>query len=120
MKFFLSILPLFIISLTTYSQNQSIRTEEYCEVEVERTGSVCHIRLDFGQPPNRGLMNWVDKLRDSVTRRPLEFNSAMDALNYMNGQGWVLVQAYSSDSCNTRYIMRRSLLGETGYEVVPR
>ncbi|MEM9833498.1 MAG: hypothetical protein AAF944_22900 [Bacteroidota bacterium] len=122
MKYFVCTSLLFVISLTASSQDQPLRTEEYCEIEVEWIfGSpLCHIRVDYGQYPHRGLINSVDKLRDSMTRRPLEFNSPVDALNYMNEQGWELVQAYSSDSCDTRYLMRRSLLESAAYETTPR
>ncbi len=79
-----------------------------------------HIRIDFGQPPRRGLVNSVDKLRDEVTQRPIAFNSAIDALNFMNEQGWELVQIYNRDSCDARYVMRRSLAQSAVYETNPR
>ncbi|GEM_PF-860917 len=122
MKYLLPTLLIFALSFTAYSQNQPLRTEEYCEIEVEWVfGSpLCHIRVDYGQLPHRGLINSVDKLRDPVSRRPLEFNSPIDALNYMNDEGWELVQAYSRDSCDTRYVMRRSLIKSAFYEDAPR
>lgn len=118
MKYFLCPLLLFALNPAVYSQSQSLRTEEYCEVDVEPVfGSpFCHIRIDFGQPPRRGLVSSVDKLRDPITQRPIEFNSAMDALNYMNEQGWELVQIYNGDSCDTRYVMRRVIVEATYYE----
>jgi hypothetical protein len=121
MKFFLCFSFLFAYCFIAYSQSQSLRTEEYCEVEVIWVSTArCHVRVDFGQPVGRGLLGLVDKLRDPLTQQPMEFNSPVNALNYMNEQGWELVQAYSSDSCDTRYIMRRLLVSSTSYETVPR
>ena len=122
MKYFFCASLLFITSFVAYSQDQPLRTEEYCEVDVEwNFGSpFCHVRVDFGQPPQRGVLSSVDNLRDPETRRPLEFNSVVDVLNFMNEQGWELVQAYNRDSCDTRYLMRRSLVEASTYEPIPR
>jgi len=85
MKYFFCVSFLFASGFTVYSQTQSLRTEAYCEMEVIWVSTArCHIRIDFGQPVGRGLLGLVDKLRDPQTQQPLEFNSPVNALNYMN------------------------------------
>ncbi len=39
---------------------------------------------------------------------PILFNSAVDALNYLNGYGWTLVEVRSDDS-GSYYLMRRAI-----------
>ena len=88
---------------------ETARTEEYCEFTLDAafgTRGRCAIRLDQGQPPApwpRG----VDRLRDEQGNLIL-FNSAVDALNYLNGYGWRLIDV-RSDSSDTYYLMRRTI-----------
>jgi hypothetical protein len=63
------------------------------------------VEVDFGQALKIGLKN-KDLLRDEEGKT-LSFNSPMDALNYMNSQGWVLVSANSTDNRFTAVIKRK-------------
>ena len=86
------------------------RTEEYCEFTLAgalASGGRCSIRFDDGQTRLRGLRNIPDKLRDEAGNVIL-FNSAMDALNYLNGYGWELFTT-RTDSSDTYYVMRRKI-----------
>ncbi|MBY6195928.1 hypothetical protein [Vibrio hangzhouensis] len=62
------------------------------------------VEVDFGQALEIGIQN-KDLLRDE-NGKTISFNSPMDALNYMNTQGWVLVSATASDTRFTAVIKR--------------
>ncbi|MGR5095641.1 hypothetical protein ACPV5O_03735 [Vibrio maritimus] len=62
------------------------------------------VEVDFGQALKIGLKN-KDLLRDEEGKT-LSFNSPMDALNYMNSQGWILVSANSTENRFTAVIKR--------------
>lgn len=108
MKLLLIIGGLLFGSVSLFAQ-ETIRTEEYCEFTLEASlgsGGRCAIRLDQGQAP----VPWprgVERLRDEQGKVIL-FNSAVDALNYLNGYGWTLVDV-RSDSSDTYYLMRRHI-----------
>lgn len=101
------------------SAQQPTRTEEYCEFTLAGafgyTGK-CSIRLDLGQDRS-GLLALPDKLRDEKGDLIL-FNSAVDALNYLNEYGWELFTVYN-DSSDTHYVMRRKVR-ETSPPASPR
>ncbi|WP_112479151.1 hypothetical protein [Vibrio variabilis] len=69
------------------------------------------VEVDFGQALKIGLKN-KDLLRDEKGKT-LSFNSPMDALNYMNSQGWVLVSANSTDNRFTAVIKRKVIESST-------
>lgn len=69
------------------------------------------VEVDFGQALKIGIKN-KDLLRDEEGKT-LSFNSPMDALNYMNSQGWVLVSANSTDNRFTAVIKRKVIKSDT-------
>lgn len=109
MKQLLIIAGLISGSLSLFAQ-ETPRTEEYCEFTLDAgplgSRGRCVVRLDRGQPP-APWPNGVDRVRDEQGNLIL-FNSAVDALNYMNGYGWKLVDV-RSDSSDTYYLMRRQI-----------
>lgn len=60
--------------------------------------------IDFGQETKALKNNW---LTDTQGRR-INFNSTVEALNFMLRQGWEFVQAYTSgpDNDYTHYLLR--------------
>lgn len=60
--------------------------------------------IDFGQESKVLKNNWIC---DSKGRR-IQFNSTIEALNYMIRQKWEFVQAYTSgpDNDNTHFLLR--------------
>lgn len=112
-KFFLTpILTLFLCSTalaanSTESNPRANQTEQYAMVIA--SGKMLSltqwkVEVDFGQELQIGIRN-KDLLRDDEGK-VIPFNSPMDALNYMNSQGWVLVSANASDSRFTAIIKR--------------
>lgn len=109
MKNLLTLVALLLATSPLWAQTTA-RTEEYCEFTLAGafgSGGRCSIRLDDGQQRLDGLLGIPDKLRDENGNLIL-FNSAMDALNYLNGYGWELFTV-RHDSSDTYYMMRRKL-----------
>ena len=108
----LLLIGVLLYSTATVFAQATERTEEYCEFTLEGTfasGGKCAIRLDYGQE-HTGLLGLAGKLRDE-SGKPVLFNSAVEALNYLNGYGWELVTVHKISS-DTYYVMRRRAEGE--------
>ncbi|WP_210489061.1 hypothetical protein [Rufibacter aurantiacus] len=109
-KLLMPILFALCFTSTSVAQDQPAkRTEEYCDAFMwEKTfGKQFYMSVDFGSAQQkRG-----EKLLDA-SGNPLEFISPIDALNYMNRQGWELVHVYvvREDKTDFRhYVMKRKL-----------
>ncbi|SHK46397.1 hypothetical protein [Hymenobacter psychrotolerans] len=67
-----------------------------------------NISIDYGQQQKFFSRNLF---RDSEGR-PVEFNSVIDALNWLNSQGWEFINAYvqvEDGSSVSHYVLRRRL-----------
>jgi len=89
----LIIAVLLFTSVTTYAQ-ESATVEQYCKMVA--TGRLLSnkvtIDIDFGE--ERKLFGGDTRLKDEETGKLRKFNSVTDAMNYLGGQGWVLVNAF--------------------------
>ena len=92
-KLIFTILLFTSIALTTTAQDTTL-VEQYCKLIA--TGKMFsnkfHIMIDFGDTERKWHKDY--RLRDEQTGKPKEFNSIVDALNYMGVQGWTLVNAF--------------------------
>ena len=83
------------------------RTEEYCQVRAQpKLNGRYVVSIDFGQQQKLISLNLF---RDAAGKA-VEFNSAMDALNWLNGQGWELVSTFVLVDDGTSvayYVLRR-------------
>lgn len=66
----------------------------YCEIvgSAKAFSKKVTISVDFG---NDSKLFADQKIRDEATGKAKSFNSMVDALNFMGGNGWELVQAYT-------------------------
>ena len=88
MKRFIIFLLAVICTTTIYAQNKV-----YCEiVEPAQLGKKVKIIIDFGQErkKSKAQQTLVNKNGEEI-----QFNSKIDALNYMTTLGWDFVQAYT-------------------------
>ena len=115
MKALLITVVLLSVSLVSFAQPSApiaqgpVRTEEYCQLKTfQKFNGKINISIDYGQQQKLIALN----LFRDATGRAIEFNSVVDALNWLNTQGWEFVNAYAmvndGDSC-TYYVMRRRL-----------
>lgn len=98
----------------TEELSQSKAKEEYCMIlaTAKLLSTKVNISVDFGQ----AWSFWKDKrsLKDASGKK-LEFDSVIDALNYMSSEGWEFVNAYSLTVGNSNvlhYVMKRDLKTE--------
>jgi hypothetical protein len=85
------------------------RTEEYCQVRAQpKLNGRYVVSIDFGQQQKLVSLN----LFRDASGKAVEFNSAMDALNWLNAQGWELASTFvlvdDGDSV-AYYVLRRRL-----------
>ena len=81
------------ISLCATAQDPAM-IEQYCKLTANSKvfSNKFHITIDFGDIEKKWHKDY--RLRDEKTGKPKEFNSVIDALNYMGSQGWTLVNAF--------------------------
>ena len=85
-----------------------VRTEEYCQLRAfQKLNSKVILSIDYGQ--QQALLT-RNLFRDEQGQA-IEFKSVIDALNWLNAQGWELVNAYAAgkDTNISYYIMRRRI-----------
>jgi len=91
-KLFFTVMLFMSIAISTSAQDTTM-VEQYCRLIA--TGKILsnkvRIDVDFGE--ERKLFR-DNRLRDEQTGRLKEFNTVVDALNYMGSQGWVLLNAF--------------------------
>lgn len=111
----LLIASLLIASGTFVLAQSTARTEEYCEFVLGRAPGLANhsILLDIGQ---EGV--GVERLRDESGEIVI-VNSAIDALNYLNGFGWELISARGENSLSAYYTMRRKMKDKSANSTPP-
>ena len=91
-KLFFTTVLFLLIAISTSAQDTTM-VEQYCKLVA--TGKILsnkvRIDVDFGE--ERKLFQ-DNRLRDEQTGKLKEFNTVVDALNYMGSQGWVLLNAF--------------------------
>jgi len=91
-KLFFTVMLFISIAISTSAQDTT-RVEQYCRLIA--TGKILsnkvRIDVDFGE--ERKLFR-DNRLKDEQTGKLKEFNTVVDALNYMGSQGWVLLNAF--------------------------
>ncbi len=73
----------------------AVQKEVYAQIRIRPRflSNKVSIRLDYGQ--ERNFWGGDTRIRDEHSGKVKKFNSAVDALNYMSGQGWEFVFAYT-------------------------
>lgn len=82
-----------LFSVFRAGAQDSTRVEQYCRLITfnKLLSARVNIDVDFGDERKFFRDN---RLRDEVSGRLKKFNTVVDALNYMGGQGWTLVNAF--------------------------
>lgn len=102
-----------LIFLPILAFGQSSKNYVYCEL-VGTQGvfsSKVTVSIDFGQAT--GFFS--DKTLKDQNGKTIKFNSMVDALNYMGGQGWEFVQAFTigeKGSFVYHYLMKKEVTKE--------
>lgn len=92
MKKLVIVISLFISFQAAAQETTTV--EQYCKMVA--TGRLLSnkvtIDIDFGE--ERKLFGGDTRLKDEETGKLRKFNSVTDAMNYLGGQGWTLVNAF--------------------------
>jgi hypothetical protein len=109
------ILPVFAMAQNTQPDSTKNDIHEaYCMVIAtsKMFSNKVSIQVDFGQATSWWKGNHGDVIKDNAGK-VVNFNSVIDALNYMATQGWTFVNAYALSEGSTgkvlNYILRRKL-----------
>lgn len=111
--FILPLLLAFLFSRNANAQQEVMHhTYVYCTISPSHNlfSSKIKINVDYGQR-NTHLLHY-DKLKHPETGAELDFNSIIDALNYMSLQGWDFVQTYvqvNDGESRTFWLLRKDL-----------
>ena len=109
-KIYLSLVVILLLSSHAFAQADTTRVEQYCEVLA--TGKMFSnkvtVDIDFGQ----ARKFWSDNRIKDETGKLKNFNSVIDAMNYMGSHGWTLVTSLliGSGPYVYHYIFRRNVL----------
>jgi len=91
MKTILTLAFALTLCFKSFAQEDTTKTEQYCELLATQKlfSSKVTITIDFGDKINY----WRDnRVKDSLGQ-VINFNSVVDAMNYMGKQGWKLETA---------------------------
>ena len=92
-KLIFTILSFAVIKSFATAQDTML-VEQYCNLIV--TGKMfsnkVHVVIDFGNEQKKWHHDY--RLKDEQTGKPKEFNTIIDALNYMGLRGWILLNAF--------------------------
>lgn len=89
------LLALFLFPVFSYAQSDTSKVEQYCELVAQGRlfSNKITIDIDFGE--GRSFFQFKDtRVKDELTGKVRKFKSTVDALNFMGGTGWVLVNAF--------------------------
>ncbi|WP_373519557.1 hypothetical protein [Pricia sp.] len=113
------VLAVFMLGiLTVSSQGIKVNDRPIGEIDVEYIEIVVtaralshkvNVEIDFGQDTNFFSGSKQTRIEDEDGKR-IKFNSMIDALNFMNKNGFEFVQAYvvdTDDSTICHYLMKR-------------
>lgn len=101
------ILVAFVAALFAFRTPAQATKWQYCTVVASGSflSSKVKIYIDYGQEKG-DRMKKANQLRDA-DNNVLQFNTIVDALNYMNQQGWECSHAYTMDTNCIQYLLRK-------------
>jgi len=92
MKKILIVLSIAFSSFKSFSQNDTTRLEQYCEVIATPKFLSNKVTLEINYGEEKSF--WKDNRLKSDEGKLKKFNSVIDALNYMGRDGWIFVNAF--------------------------
>ena len=104
------LLLLIVFAMQTYAQSDTSSVEQYCEVLA--TGKLFSNKVTIDHDFGQSRKFWSDNRIKDETGKLKNFNSVIDAMNYMGAQGWTLVTALliGSGPYVYHYIFKREVL----------
>lgn len=92
MKKIIILLAIAFTSFRSFSQSDTTKVEQYCEVVATPRAFSNKVTIDINYGEERSA--WKDNRLKTDEGKLKKFNSVVDALNYMGKDGWVFVNAF--------------------------
>ena len=92
MKKIIIILTMGFASLQSFSQTDTAKVEQYCEVVATPKLFSNKVTIDINYGEEKSF--WRDNRLKTDEGKFKKFNSVIDALNYMGKDGWLFVNAF--------------------------
>lgn len=111
MKKIIIILIILFTTFNLFSQSDTTKVEQYCEVIATPRAFSNKVTIDVNYGEERSL--WKDTRLKNDEGKLKKFNSVIDALNYMGKDGWVFVNAYPGIVPNEKivhYVFKKTFL----------
>ena len=80
------------MSLASFSQKDTIKIEQYCELVATPRVLSNRVTIDINYGDEKSI--WKDTRLKTDEGKLKKFNTVIDALNYMGKDGWMFVNAY--------------------------
>ena len=99
MRHLLFMFSLLLICSTSFSQSDSVKVEQYCQLIVTPRlfSNKVTVDIDFGEEKSF----WRDERLQNYDGRIRKFNTIIDALNFMGKQGWFFINTYPVEGGGT-------------------
>ncbi len=115
--YFIVLFVLLTVTVSAQEVNQQKKTHTiYCElVGTQKLSGKVRVDVDFGQEGGRysHFFSNANTLVDE-NGKAIDFNSMVDAMNFMGEKGWVFVQAYVVSTGNTggvyHWLLKREIV----------
>jgi len=112
MKKLLVVAIVMLASVSSFSQNNNDKVEQYAEVVATPRLLSNKVTIDIDYGEERSI--WKDHRLKEDNGRLKKFNTVIDALNYMGKDGWTLVNAFpvlvGTNSQVYHYVFKKSFL----------
>ncbi|MEO6456086.1 MAG: hypothetical protein ABIN97_18540 [Ginsengibacter sp.] len=111
MKKIIILLTLTFTTFQLFSQSDTTKVEQYCEVVATPRSFSNKVTIDINYGEERSL--WRDNRLKNDEGKLKKFNSVVDALNYMGKDGWLFVNAFPGTVPNEKiyhYVFKKTFL----------
>ncbi|MEO8764039.1 MAG: hypothetical protein ABI416_07120 [Ginsengibacter sp.] len=81
-----------LVSVTSFSQRDTGKIEQYCELVASPRVLSNRVTIDINYGEEKNI--WKDTRMKTDEGRLKKFNTVIDALNYMGKDGWLFVNAF--------------------------
>ena len=103
MKKLLIICSVSFVSFTTFSQTDTSKIEQYCEIIATPRLLSNKVTIDINYGEAKSI--WKDNRLKDDEGKLKKFNTVVDALNYMGKDGWIFVNAFQWQTAPCNYII---------------
>jgi hypothetical protein len=81
-----------LLSLISFSQADTTKIEQYCEVVATPRVLSNRVTIDINYGEEKSI--WKDTRLKTDEGKLKKFNTVVDALNYMGKNGWIFINAF--------------------------